>query len=34
MLFNDETRVSILIGVAFLILSTVYYIVKVPKIEK
>ncbi|KOP28924.1 gamma-aminobutyrate permease [Exiguobacterium sp. BMC-KP] len=34
MLFNDETRVSILIGIAFLILSTIYYIVKVPKIEK
>jgi len=31
MLFNDETRVSILIGIVFLILSGIYYVVRTPK---
>ena len=31
MLFNDETRVSILIGIVFLIVSGIYYVVRTPK---
>ena len=31
MLFNDETRVSILIGIVFLIVSGIYYVLRTPK---